>query len=117
RVNYSTSVRAPTLSDLFNPQSQNFAQIQDPCDLLYINNNANRAANCAAAGLPANFVNTPARSSSTSFLQGGNEFLTEERSRSWTAGAVIQPRWIPGLALTVDYYDISIENLISTLTA
>ncbi|MBX3561827.1 MAG: TonB-dependent receptor [Sphingomonas sp.] len=138
RANYSTSVRAPTLGDLYSPQSQNFAFIADPCDSQNIGNGPNRAANCAAAGVPATtnaalaaicasspfpvavgdpFVNCTARAFSTSFLQGGNDTLTEERSKSLTIGGVLQPRWIPGLAITVDYYDISIDNLISTLTA
>ena len=119
RANYSTSVRAPTLGDLFSPQSQNFAFIADPCDILNRNNptRPNRDANCTAAGIPPGFVNTPARTSSTSFLQGGNEFLTEEEGKSLTIGAVVQPRWVPGLSITVDYYDISIDALIATLTA
>ena len=138
RANYSTSVRAPTLSDLFSPQSQNFAFISDPCDVQNINNGPNRAANCAASGVPATanaalvdicesspfpigvgdpFVNCTARAFSTSFLQGGTDTLTEERSKSLTIGGVLQPRWIPGLAITVDYYDISIDSLISTLSA
>jgi len=117
RGNYSTSVRAPTQSDLYSPQSQNFAQIQDPCDVLYISNNPNRAANCAAAGLPANFVNTPARSSSTGFLQGGNPDLKEENGTSYTLGFVLMPRQLPGFAFSFDYWNIEVDDLISTLTA
>ena len=118
RGNYSTSVRAPTQSDLFSPQSQNFAFISDPCDVSFINANPNRAANCSAAGIPAGFVNQPARDRSTSFLQGGNQTLTEETGKSYTIGAVIEPRnFVPGLALTVDYYNIKVNNLIAVLGA
>ena len=117
RGNYSTSVRAPTQSDLYSPQSQNFAFIQDPCDVLYISNNPNRAANCAAAGIPANFVNQPARDRSTGFLSGGNPTLTEENGTSYTIGAVFMPRQLPGFAFAVDYWNIEVEDLIASLGA
>src|SRR5690606_35726315 len=34
-----------------------------------------------------------------------------------TAGVVLQPNWIPGLRLSVDYYDISIDGQIGSLSA
>lgn len=115
RASYSTSVRSPTLSDLYDPLSQNFAFVQDPCDELYIGNNPNRAANCAAAGVPVGFQNTIARSQTIEYRSGGNELLTEERGKSYTIGAVIAPQAVPGVSLTVDYYNIEVENLIATL--
>jgi outer membrane receptor protein involved in Fe transport len=117
RVNYSKSVRVPTLGDLYSPPGQNFAFIQDPCDVLFIGNNPNRAANCAALGIPAGFVNTIARTQTVGFLSGGNPDLEEETGKSWTIGGIFTPRWVPGLSITVDYYRIRVENLISVLTA
>jgi outer membrane receptor protein involved in Fe transport len=138
RGNYSTSVRAPTLSDLYSPLSENFAFIADPCDINNIGNNPNRAANCAAAGVPATanaalvaactgsptpvaigdpFINCTARAFSTGFVGGGNPTLTEEKGKSWTVGAVFTPTFAPGLSLTVDYYNIEVEQLIATLGA
>ncbi|MBD3729024.1 MAG: TonB-dependent receptor [Sphingomonadales bacterium] len=138
RAAYATSVRAPTQSDLYSPQSQNFAFIGDPCDVQTgaINNDPNRAANCAAAGVPtvANaalvaacagtsfpvalgdpYTNCTARTSSTGYLSGGNPTLIEEKGKSLTLGVVIEPRFIPGLNFTVDYYNIEVTNLISSL--
>lgn len=139
RVAYATSVRAPTQSDLFFPQTQNFAFIADPCDSVNINTNPNRAANCAAAGVPTTynaamtapcsstaFQGTPgvtpwrnctALTSSTGFVSGGNPTLEEERGRSLTIGAVFQPRFVPGLSITVDWYRIRVTNLIAALGA
>jgi outer membrane receptor protein involved in Fe transport len=141
RAALATSVRAPTQSDLFSPFSQNFAQLTDPCDFAQINANPNRAANCAAFGVPAVFnaaavaacasssvpadqrelgdpwVNCLARSSSTGFQSGGNADLVEEEGRSLTLGVVVEPRFIPGLNFTVDYYKIKVTNLISVLGA
>ena len=137
RANYSQSVRVPTQSDLFSPQSQNFAFIADPCDAQNIGV-GNRAANCAAGNVPttanqavvdicatsptpiplgAPWINCLARAFSTAFLSGGNPTLEEETGRSWTVGAVIQPRFVPGLSITVDYYNIDVEDLIAVLSA
>ena len=52
-----------------------------------------------------------------SFLQGGNLDLTPEESDTMSYGVVFQPRFAPGLAVTVDYFDIDIENTISTIGA
>jgi outer membrane receptor protein involved in Fe transport len=118
RVNYSKSVRAPTLSDLYASNSQNFDLLDDPCDVNFINTGrSTRATNCAAAGVPANFVNSVARAGSTEFLSGGNPNLQAEKSRSWTYGAIFQPSFIPGFALTVDYYDIKINKVINSVDA
>ena len=48
-------------------------------------------------------------------LFGGNPNLGEETSDTFTVGFVAQPSAIEGLTLTVDYFDISIEDVISTL--
>lgn len=138
RAAYATSVRAPTQGDLYSPLSQNFAFISDPCDQTNINAGPNRVANCAAAGVPTTisaataaacagssfgttvgspWVNCTARAFSTSFKSGGNPTLTEESGKSLTVGAVIKPRFVPGLTFTVDYYNIKVKNLIATLGA
>ncbi|MDB5679735.1 TonB-dependent receptor [Sphingomonas bacterium] len=118
RANYSKSVRVPTLSDLFSPASQNFAFIADPCDVANIGNGTtSRPTNCAAAGVPVGFVNTPARTASTGFLSSGNKFLTPETSKSLTIGGVLTPRFIPGFSFSADYYRIRVNNLIAVLSA
>jgi outer membrane receptor protein involved in Fe transport len=118
RVNYSKAVRAPTLSDLYSSPTQNFASLDDPCDVNFINTGRpNRVANCAAAGVPTGFINNAARGGSTEILSGGNPNLEAERSRSWTYGVIVQPSFLPGLAITADYYDIKISNVIAAVEA
>jgi len=121
RANYSKSVRVPTLGDLFSPAAQNFNFVQDPCDILFINNGPNRLDNCRALGVPVDqpggFINTVARSQTIEILSGGNPFLQEETGKSFTVGGVLTPRWVPGLSLSVDYYNIKVDDLIATLTA
>ncbi|MFC3558267.1 TonB-dependent receptor domain-containing protein [Sphingomonas qilianensis] len=118
RVSYAKAVRAPTLSDLYSSASQNFDLLDDPCDVNFIGTGrSTRAANCAAAGVPAGFINNAARGGSTEFLSGGNPNLDAETSRSWTYGVVFQPSFLPGLAITADYYDIKISNVIAAVGA
>jgi outer membrane receptor protein involved in Fe transport len=118
RVNYSRSVRVPTLDDLYSSASQNFAFLGDPCDTLNIGNGTtNRPTNCAAQGIPAGFVNTPARSASTGYLSAGNPNLSEEQSSSWTIGGVFTPSFMPGFSFTADYYNITLKNRIEVLGA
>lgn len=117
RGNYSKSIRAPTQGDLYSTPSQSFALLGDPCDVLYITNNPNRAANCAAAGIPVGFINQPAREESTSFSEGGNPTLKEETGRSLTVGAIYTPDFLPGFSVAVDYYRIDVKNLIASLSA
>jgi outer membrane receptor protein involved in Fe transport len=117
RYNKARSVRAPTQSDLFDPQGQNFASVNDPCDVLFINTGkATRPANCAAAGVPVGFVNTDARSFTLSYQQGGNAALHSEKSDSMTLGVVLQPRWVPNLSIAVDYYEIVVRDLIASVS-
>jgi outer membrane receptor protein involved in Fe transport len=123
RAGYARSIRAPSQSDLFSPASQTFNNtLLDPCGQQNINNNPNRIANCAAAGVPTTqtfngttepFTNRPA--SGVLGNSQGNPNLREEKGTSLTLGAIFQPRFIPGLSLTIDYYDITVENVIQSL--
>ena len=47
----------------------------------------------------------------------GNSKLIPERANTFTVGTTYQPSWLSGLALSVDYYDIEIKDLISSYTA
>lgn len=121
RGQYGRSVRAPNLTETAFPVTQNFAPgFQDPCRPQNINaGSENRAANCRAdlGGL----LDTPAFQSlanySLEILSGSNPDLTEETSDSYTVGVVLQPRFVPGLSLTVDYYDIRVDNVITAVSA
>jgi outer membrane receptor protein involved in Fe transport len=118
RVNFSHSVRSPTLGDSYTPASQNYALVDDPCDPNFINTGSpTRAANCRAAGVPAGYDAPQTRAGSLEILSGGNPNLKAETSRSWTYGLILQPRFARGLAITVDYYDIKINNVISAVDA
>jgi len=93
---YSRDIRAPSPVELFQGNAQGAGLIADP--------------NPPAPFLPgAQFqVVTSTR---------GNPLLKPETADSYTAGVVFTPTWIEGLSLSVDYWDIAIEDAIGTLGA
>ena len=115
---YSKAVRAPNIGELFAGQSQTFEFITDPCNFNQIQNgSAFRAENCQAL-LTSLGVDDPSsfrdeRSSNIPGFQGGNPDLSEEEATTWTAGAVLQPRFVPGLTVRADWYDIELKNAVN----
>lgn len=117
RGNYSRAVRAPNVSETAFPLVPNFAPgFSDPCRPSSINAAANRAANCQADLGPL-LGNLTDVARSLPIVSGSNPNLTAETSDSWTFGAVIQPRFIPGLSLSADYYNITVNGIITALAA
>jgi outer membrane receptor protein involved in Fe transport len=116
RANYARAVRAPNLSELYSPQGQNFATVNDPCSANFIGTGTQfRAANCAAAGVPAGY--NYLYQSSIEILSGGNPNLNVEKSDSYTYGVLLTPTALPGLSLSVDYYNIKVNNVITAPSA
>lgn len=119
RGNFTRSVRAPAITELFNPTSQIFTTAEDPCDARFRSggpNPATRQANCDAAGLPADFESNIVDFTSRGTLQG-NTALENEKANAWTVGAILRPRFLPGFTLAVDYVDIKVAGAIETLDA
>lgn len=118
RGSYSRAVRAPNVAELFGGQSNGFPGATDPCATAGAQNNATLVALCTATGVPANAIGTgrglqPA--DQIEGLFGGNANLQEEVSDTYSFGAVIQPRFLPGFNLTVDYFNIKVDNVITSL--
>ena len=116
RGQYSRAVRAPTVSDLYSGSSQDFPTATDPCTTAVAVTNTNLNASCLASGVPAALLGTAYDGGSTQIqtVNGGNPNLREETSDTYTAGIVLQPRFLRGFSFTADYYKISIANYIST---
>jgi iron complex outermembrane receptor protein len=120
RGNFQKVTRAPNISELFNPQVTGLSNFSvDPCAGAAPNSNADLQAICLAQGAPANTIGgivvDPAGQVNTT--TGGNLNLEAEDAETWTLGAIFQPEAIPGLAITVDYYSIVVENAITNPTA
>lgn len=112
RAMRSRSVRAPNVAELFSPQQQVFDFLTDPCGTARRNDNATRAANCTALGIPAVFAANDG--ATRAGLLGGNPNLNPEVAKTWTAGVVLTP--LPGLSATIDFYDIKITGAIDSLS-
>ncbi|WP_299309509.1 TonB-dependent receptor [uncultured Croceicoccus sp.] len=117
RGQYQRAVRAPNVDELFGGASQGFPPATDPCSSRSTNQSDAVRDLCIATGVPADAVFTDAvqLNSQIEGQFGGNPNLEEETADTFTAGVVLQPSFIPRLAITVDYFDIKVENLISTL--
>ncbi len=120
RGNFTKSFRAPAITELFSPQTNTFTTVPDLCSVANINAGpvpVTRARNCAAF-LTAFPTATPlsAATATVPGRTGGNPALENEVADSFTFGVVLQPRFVPGLSLTVDYIDIKIRQPIASLT-
>jgi outer membrane receptor protein involved in Fe transport len=120
RGSYQRAVRAANVVELFTAQGFNlFDAPGDPCGAAARDPNAS-AEECIATGVPAGLVGSTSLDSPAgqyNFLQGGNPGLVPEESDTYSYGVVFTPRFAPGLAITVDYFDISIDDTISTFGA
>ncbi len=119
RANYSRSVRAPNLTEAGQPAIAAFAPgFTDPCTTARIGTGTQfRGTNCTTQ-LGALIGNIASLGSySLPIINGSKPDLQAETSNSLTLGAVIQPRAVPGLTLTLDYYSITVDSVIVTLTA
>ncbi|MGM0429528.1 MAG: TonB-dependent receptor plug domain-containing protein [Pseudomonadota bacterium] len=119
RFTYSEAIRAPNISELFSSQGQSFGFIDDPCKTENLENQTaesreRREANCQALGVPEGF-NSQYDAQTLELLVGGNPDLLEETSNSLTAGIVYRPTWLDGLSFTADYWEIEIEDTISSI--
>ncbi len=118
RGGYSVAVRAPNIAELYSPLESAVFRPIDPCDVNEINNGpnpVNRAANCAADGIPVGWVDPL----TARFIgqTGGNANLAAETADTYTFGLVFTPTFLEGFTATVDYWNISIENAIAAVSA
>jgi outer membrane receptor protein involved in Fe transport len=116
RGNYARAVRAPNIQDLFGGASTGFPAATDPCsDRGPVNERtAELRAFCITSGVPSASVFTrgvqPNAQIQADF--GGNTDVLNETSDTYTIGVVIQPGFVPRLNITVDYFNITVEDTI-----
>ena len=98
RGSYGTGFRAPTLSDLFNPQlrTNTNGSFSDPlrCPVTGSGNDCNLQFNS---------------------LRGGNPLLKPEKSNQYDVGAIWEP--IQQLSVGADYFNVKIKNVLTIIDA
>ena len=118
RGNFNTAVRAPNIGELFSPIGENFPGADDPCSASGApagGVTAAVAAVCVATGVPAAAVGTPLLDPAAGQIRslvGGNPELGVEEAETITFGAVFTPDFVEGLTVSVDYFDIEIEDAV-----
>jgi len=118
RGNKTRSIRAPAITELFLPASQNFSFANDPCDKNFVNQGtdpATRRKNCIAAGIDPNTFVSNIVNATVLGTTSGNPSLTSETADARTFGVVLRPRFIPHFSLSVDYVEINLSNAIENL--
>jgi iron complex outermembrane recepter protein len=119
RGTYATAFRAPSVPDLFRGPVERNPAAEDPCDTRPPSvGDGTRTldpmvqAQCTAQGVPVGSTFTTSQQRS---VIGGNPKLQAETAASTTIGVVVEPPQVKGLALSADYWHISIRDAIETL--
>lgn len=118
RASLAEGFRAPSIGELFGSASRFDAQLDDPCTTPLLD--PSLAANCAALGVPSNYVQPNPQISVTT---GGNDQLEPEFADSFTAGFVWSPSFLEDSSvadrvdLEVTFYKHEIEGAIQAIDA
>jgi outer membrane receptor protein involved in Fe transport len=115
RGGYNRAVRAPNVQELFTPQGLGlFNMASDPCSG---STPTYTLAQCANTGVTAAQYGTILDNSAGQFnsLDGGNPDLQPETSDTYSLGFVATPSVLDGFSLSVDYFQIKIKDVISTV--
>jgi outer membrane receptor protein involved in Fe transport len=119
RAGYNRAVRAPNIQELFATQFVGLSGSTDPCAgaaiVLPANPTAAQAGRyygCLAQGMN-NGDSTPGNPAGqyNGYL-GGNPDLQPEKATTKTVGVILQPSFIPRLALTIDWFSIKLDDAI-----
>ncbi len=110
RGTVSTAFRAPSVAELYLGSADSFPGATDPCSDRTQDTEVDKA--CDADGVPDDLSDDRAQ-----FLAriGGNAKLQPETATAFTVGAVLQPRWVKDLDVTVDYYNIEVKQSIQSV--
>ena len=129
RGQLSRAVRAPNISELFAPLGQTFPNVVDPCRDVSAGSTGTFDAACRQdPDVAARIARDGSLNLSQSELQGVSGFnggalsggfeLEAETSDSYSVGLMFSPAFVPALeplSISVDYFNIKIEDAISTI--
>jgi len=118
RGGYSKAIRAPNLYELFSVRTSKYeGATSDPC-VESLNPTAAQKEMCVKQGVPSADVDSlPERGVGIGVLSGGNPDLYEEEAETLTVGIVVTPVNIPGFSISLDYFDIQVDDSITQISA
>jgi len=120
RGNYAEGFRAPSITEQFLGQSDNFPQLRDPCSEPFISQAApalRAACRSGVGGVRGTPVGYTQANTQIRITVGGNPDLGPEEAVSKTLGLVYSPSFVEGLNLYLDWYNIKITNAIGGVDA
>ncbi len=118
RASAATAIRTPNIADLYGGRGETFATVTDPCSGVTATDTSEAAVNClsipeiaARVAADGSFELTQIESQSTGGTTGGSEDVKAETADTYSFGFVWQV--VEGLSMTLDYYDVSVEDAIA----
>lgn len=114
RASLNRAVRAPNIQELFRANYVGLDGVTDPCSGKTI---TAADTGCLAQGLRLGQYVTPNPAAQYNGYLGGNANLRPEKATTKTVGVVLTPHMVPGLSLSVDYFDIKINQAIQAYGA
>jgi iron complex outermembrane recepter protein len=116
RGSFNHAIRAPSLIELYVGQTvtQTSTFSSDPCSG---ENPTASLEDCERTGVtPAQYTNiSNCPSSQCSVLTGGNPDLLPEEADTVTVGFTLNPSFLPGFTMSVDWYEIEIEGIVGNI--
>jgi iron complex outermembrane receptor protein len=113
RGTFSTGFRAPGISDLYSGTQPNFPSAKDPCAKLTAGSVLE--AQCKASAVGSIAANNGDPNSQIASTVGGNPLLKPETATTATLGVVFEPQFFKGFSATVDFWNVSLEQSLSTI--
>ena len=113
---FQRAIRAPNVGEVFGGQNSFPIFATDPCATLGAENDAALVSLCQATGVPVGLVGTGnvlQPNNEIPGVFGGNPNLNEEESDTITFGIVYTPEMLSNLRISLDYFDIEVENAIA----
>ena len=124
RMQYQRAVRAPNVIELYTGQNTNLpdlspagtnangVQLFDPCSS---DAPLRTLEECQRTGVTAAQYGTifDVLAGQTQSITGGNPNLDPEEADTYTYGVVWTPSFVDGLSVSIDYFDISLEDVIT----
>ncbi len=115
RGSYQHAVRAPNVIELYSAAALGlFDLARDPCGT---SKTATLQQCVDYTGLNPLLYGTDLDSSAGQYnaIFGGNTELDPETADTWTLGIVLTPTFVDGLAMTIDYWNIEVDDTIGTV--